>query len=212
MLFVPPRLLPDHVFPAPGSHLCGLAWDGKYLWHSDGDTERIYRIDPASGRVSGEVPCPAVRTDLAHDGTYLWQIAGHPKRIVVLDPKDGMVVRELPLGQDGENACALHVNAGHYWIGWKNEATIVEHDRASHQALATYPAMARIAGLTMRADILWFTDFEEGLLVGVERPSGLEIARFQLEGNPTGLCWDGSRFWYSDYGGRRICSVQLTQD
>jgi len=209
MLLVPPRLPPERAFPAPGTRLCGMAWDGAALWHSDADTERLYRINPSSGRVTAEIPCPAVRTDLAYDGTYLWQIAGHPKRIVVVDPRGGTVVQEVPLGEASENACGLHVETDRYWIGWEEEAMIEERDRASHRVLATYPALPAVAGLTLRAGVLWFTDFQEALLVAVDRPSGLELARFQLEGRPTGLCWDGTRFWYGDDSGRRICGLRL---
>lgn len=209
MLLIPPRLPPERSFPAPGTHLCGMAWDGRDLWHSDADTERIYRLDRETGRVLGEISCPEIRTDLAFDGEHLWQIAGRPKRIRVVVPADGHLVEEIALGADSENACGLHVAAERYWVGWKQEATIEERDRRDHRVLATYPASPRIAGLTERTGVLWFTDFEEGLLVGVERPSGLEVARFQVEGNPTGLCWDGERFWYSDYSGRRICAVRV---
>lgn len=154
-------------------------------------------------------PCPDVRTDLAWDGRNLWQIAGYPKRIRVLDPTDGRMLRDIELGPDSENACGLHVGQDRYWIGWKEEATIEERDLRNHKVIANYPALPRIAGLTERNGALWFTDFEEGLLVAVERSSAQEVARFQLEGNPTGLCWDGTLFWYSDYSGRRICAVRV---
>lgn len=208
MLLIPPRLPIDRSFPTPGTHLCGLASDGARLWYSDADTERIYQLDRETGRVLAEIPCRGVRTDLAFDGRHLWQIAGRPKRIVVVEPADGRQVGEVSLGTDAENACGLHVEDGRCWIGWKGEASIEERDPASNDILAAYGATPRIAGLTRRDDSLWFTDFAEGLLVGVD-PSGLEIARFQLEGNPTGLCWDGERFWYADYSGRRICAVRL---
>lgn len=212
MLLIPPRFPIDRTFPAPGTHLCGMASDGARLWHSDADTERIYQIDTATGRVVAEIPCPGVRTDLAFDGRHLWQIAGQPKRIVVMDPADGRSVTEISLGPDGENACGLHVEGDRYWIGWKGEASIEERNLVSHEVLATHGATPRIAGLTKRLDALWFTDFEEGLLVGMDLPSGVEIARFQLDGNPTGLCWDGEGFWYSDYLGRRLCRLRLAWD
>jgi hypothetical protein len=66
--------------PAPGRHLCGLAWDGEALWYSDAGTETIYRLDPTDGRVLRELPCPAVRTCLSWDGR-LWQVAGRPKAL-----------------------------------------------------------------------------------------------------------------------------------
>src|SRR5437773_3676650 len=104
------KLQIERKLAAPGSHLCGLAWDGKTLWHSDGETSLVYRLDPGSGKVLAKITCPNVRTDLGYDGANLWQIAGRPKRIVVIDPAEGRVLRETDLGQERENACGLCID------------------------------------------------------------------------------------------------------
>jgi hypothetical protein len=57
---------------SPGKHLCGLVWDGKHIWHSDGLTDLIYCIDPITGNVIHQIECEDVRTDLAFDGKNLW--------------------------------------------------------------------------------------------------------------------------------------------
>ena len=63
MLLIPPALPHDRVFTAPGTHLCGMAWDGIHLWHSDADSERIYRLDPEMGRILGDLTSPPRRPD-----------------------------------------------------------------------------------------------------------------------------------------------------
>ena len=67
-------------------------------WHSDGDTNLIYQIDPTNGKI----PCPDVRTDLSYDSGNLWQIADHPKRIAVIDPQRATILREIDSGPDRE--------------------------------------------------------------------------------------------------------------
>src|SRR6266566_4071279 len=68
----------ERSYPALGSHVCGIAWDGYHLWHADAGTDRLYCLDVHTGTILREVACPEVRTGLTYDGTSLWQMAGHP--------------------------------------------------------------------------------------------------------------------------------------
>ncbi|HUS73566.1 MAG TPA: hypothetical protein VMY06_10920, partial [Sedimentisphaerales bacterium] len=43
----------------PGTWPYGLAFDGTAVWHTDGDTDTIYRLDPADGTVLDSTPSPA---------------------------------------------------------------------------------------------------------------------------------------------------------
>ena len=36
-------------FSSPGNKPTGLAWDGHYIWNADTETNKIYKIDPATG-------------------------------------------------------------------------------------------------------------------------------------------------------------------
>jgi len=88
----------ERSYPALGSHVCGMAWDGHHLWYADAGTDRLTCLDVHTGTILQEVVCPEARTGLTSDGTSLWQMAGHPKRIRVIDPADGHIVREIGLG------------------------------------------------------------------------------------------------------------------
>jgi hypothetical protein len=44
--------------------------------------------------------------------------------------------------------------------------------------------------------------------VEVDPETGGELARYRLEGNPTGLTWDGENIWYNDYTGKKIRKVK----
>lgn len=203
-----PQLTVERSIPAPGTHLCGLAWDGHYLWHSDASTDRLYRIDPATGKVLAEIPCPEVRTDLAYDGKNLWQIAGSPKKILILDPEKGQLLVEIPLGPNSEQACGLTVARGRYWVAFEHLALITEHSLLNQKLREEYPAQPRVAGLQVVGDALWYTEYEQALLVELDMVSGTERKRYRVPGNPTSLCWDGQRFWYSDFTNRLISAVR----
>lgn len=62
--------------PAPGpgdSKSAGLTYDGQYLWVSNFDVGKIYRIDPTRhGVIVGEIEGGFETTGLAWDGASLW--------------------------------------------------------------------------------------------------------------------------------------------
>lgn len=197
-------------FAAPGEHLCGLTWDGKYLWHSDASTDRIYCLDPRTGGVMREIPCEQVRTDLGYDGSSLWQIAGIPKHIRVLDVRTGEVQDEIDLGPNAEMACGLMVDGAQYWIGFKDEVSgvIERRSKVNHAVLAEYFTLPHVDGLAKVGGTLWHTSFSDRLLVALDIDTKEELKRYILPGEPTGMCWDGERFWYNDYSHHRIAAVR----
>lgn len=59
-------------FATPGTGPVSLAFDGKYLWHCDYDTDLIYQLD-LNGVVIKSFATPGIYpTGLAFDGKYLW--------------------------------------------------------------------------------------------------------------------------------------------
>jgi hypothetical protein len=93
--------------PSQGLQPQGLAWDGAYLWNvqddQDGDPERVWQIDPATGDTLMSFPVPDTGNasgesprGLAWDGQYLWLVSrapGSPLRnnIYKIDPFGGGV-------------------------------------------------------------------------------------------------------------------------
>lgn len=203
------RLEVERVIPAPGGHLCGLAWDGDHLWHSDGDTEAIYQIDPADGRVVRELPCPGVRTGLAYTQGLLWQVAGRPKRIFKIDPSDGAARDEIPLGPDAESVCGLLVDAGGYWTGPEREGWITRHALDSGGLINRYGPVSSGDGLMLIADRLWYTSHRAASLCAVDLESGKAVGEFGLVGPPTDACFDGSWIWFNYFAGRELCAVRV---
>lgn len=196
--------------PAPGTDLCGMAWDGQHLWHSDAGTQRIYRLNPAGGEVDRELECPDVRTDMSWDPVTgrIWQIAGRPKRIRVIDSTDGAVVDEIDLGAEAERACGLLVLETEYWIGYKDLGRVQLFSRRKHTALTQLPALPHVDGLAWKDGALWYTSFGQQVLVAIDPGTGKELVRHRLPGDPTGMTCDGELFWFSDYANGRICAVR----
>lgn len=199
----------ERSYPALGSHLCGMAWDGHHLWYADAGTDRLYCLDVHTGTILQEVVCPEARTGLTSDGTSLWQMAGHPKRIRVIDPADGHIVREIGLGDHAEGMGGLFVDGTSYWLGPEQEGMIEQHSLGDNTVLATFGVVPSAEGITIIGSTLWYTSYRQRLLAAVDLRTGQERQRYRLPGDPTGMCWDGTQLWYSDYMHRQLCAVHL---
>ena len=198
----------ERSYPAPGSHLCGLAWDGHALWHSDAGTDRLYCLDVHTGIILREVICPEVRTGLTYDGTSLWHMAGYPKQIRLIDPANGHLVRVIELGKGAEERCGLFVDDTSYWAGPGQQGRITQHALSDNMVLSTCGDVPSAEGIAMIGSLLWYTSYWQRLLAAVDLRTGQEMQRYHLPGDPTGLCWDGARFWYCDYMHRQICAIR----
>ena len=201
-------LKPLRYFESPGRHLCGLAWDGTHLWHSDGDTHSLYRLDRETGRIIAKLYCPEVRTGLAFEGGRLWQVAGHPKRIRVIRTQDGQTDREIPLGSNAELVCGLAVQGDSYWIGPESKGFVEQYFLGSLKPFRRYGPLASGDGIALVGSSLWVTSCRDCALIRFDLETATETARYSLIGNPTGMCFDGSMFWYNDFRNKRISAVQ----
>lgn len=199
----------ERSYPALGSHLCGMAWDGHHLWYADTGTDRLYCFDVHTGTILQEVVCLEARTGLTFDGTSLWQMAGYPKRIRVIDPADGHIVREMGLGEHAEGMGGLFVDGTSYWLGPEQEGMIEQHSLGDNTVLATFGVVPSAEGITIIGSTLWYTSYRQRLLAAVDLRTGQERQRFRIPGDPTGMCWDGAQLWYSDYMHRQLCMVHL---
>lgn len=203
------KLKPTFSFSTPGQHPCDLAWDGRSLWHSDEDAEMIYQINPANGQALKSLYCPSIKTGLAFDGQYLWQVVRNPQRMRCISPQDGTTIREFLIHSGTGNACGIDTSGCLFWLGMEQpNAEIQLRSLDDGRVIKRFPAEPRIAGVCISAEVVWYTEFKQSLLIGIDPETGVEQTRFKLTGNPTGLTWDGRRFWYADYTGKQIRSVQ----
>lgn len=207
------RLEEVRSLPAPGEHLCGVAWDGRHLWYSDGSTHIIYQLNPVTGEVRTELSCKDVRTCLDFDGKNLWQIAGKPKRIRLIRPTDGAVLGEVAFDGDADAICALHVERDRYWLGSKTTGIIAEHDGHDHHVRRQWQTTDSVHGLARVHDVLWYTSYPAQQMVGWDTSQNAEVARFDLPGHPTGMCrGPQDTFWYCDYTNRCLTQVAVKEE
>jgi glutamine cyclotransferase len=201
-----------HSIPSPTNHLCGLAWVDGFLWYSDGEESTLYRLDPVNGETLTVYEIPRVNASLSYDGGYLWQVTGvgrlaGPKTVTKIDPESGKVLDVVGLGVDSMCVAGVEVRGEEVWLGLEQRGRLQQRRLHTGEIIRDYRVEPRIAGVAAAGSVLFYCEYDQRLLVEVDPGTGAEMARYRLEGNPTGVTWDGRHVWYNDYSGKKIRKV-----
>jgi glutamine cyclotransferase len=207
------KLPPLHSIPSPTSHLCGLAWVDGCLWYSDGKESTLYKLDPGNGETLAVHRIPDVNASLSYDGGCLWQVTGEgrlagPKSVTRIDPGSGAVLEVIGLGEDSMYVAGVEVRGDKVWVGLEQRGRLQQRRLYTNEVLRDFSAEPRIAGIAAADGSFFYCEFDQRHLVEVDPGTGGELARYRLEGNPTGLTWDGGYVWYNDYSGKKIRKVK----
>ncbi|HEV2887542.1 MAG TPA: hypothetical protein VGX49_11565 [Jatrophihabitans sp.] len=196
--------------PAPGRYLCGLTWDGSWLWHSDQEAAKIYRIDPTNGSVTRTFDCDEVRADLAFDGSMLCQVGGRPKLLLLVDPETGNVTGRRKILPANGRVTGVEFGPEGLWLVLREPNVVQLRDYPSMTIRREYPVPGSgPSGLTYADGIVLFGEFNTAMLHAIEARTGAHIASTEVQGHPTGLTWDGERVWYCDFGARALRAIDL---
>jgi streptogramin lyase len=195
--------------PAPGTYLCGLAWDGRHLWHSDQDAGTIVAVDPAGGSVVRALDCSRVRADLAYHDGRLCQVGGRPKRILLIDPETGDIVDQKQVHPPSGRLCGIEMGPEGMWMCLRNPAVVQLRDFDTMSVQRELPVEGSPSGLTYVDGVVFYSEFESGLIRAVDTVTGALLAAVQVVGHPTGMTWDGERLWYCDFEARRFAAIRL---
>lgn len=184
-------MAPEHVavtatFPSPGPAPRGLAWDGVALWHADGTTRTLYRIDARQGHVLAAFPVDADPRGLAWDGQHLWLADNQTKTLRQIDPASGQVGTVIPLSSDaylvGTAWTGQTLLQGHY------DGVVREIDRASGHSRTAHRVGEAICGMAWAEGDVWYVDDVRPALHRISARTWEEMGRVALHGDAAGLC------------------------
>jgi peptide/nickel transport system substrate-binding protein len=201
-----PSLPVSRRIPAPGRQLCGVAWDGKHLWHADAGTSLLYCLDADDGAILRTLECPDIRTCTSFANGLLWQVAGRPKEVRAIDPDTGTTISRLALVS--ETACGIEVVDDRFWTTLE-EGVLMLRRLDDGEVERRFDAEPRIAGVTLARGSVWYTVDTPGLIVRVDPGTGGEIDRYEFTGTPTGLGWDGQLLWCADHEARELVALEV---
>jgi hypothetical protein len=204
-----------------------LAWDGSSLWYADGRTDRIYQLDPETGKEisSFASPSPWPR-GLTWDGQYLWLAGGNvftsEDFIFKMDTQGNEIARF--------NAPEQRVDLWPSGLAWDNDSPggpylwvsiyytkvtpsqiykLDPKNELSAVGLFRSPTSWGVQGLAWDGEYLWMNTFDTthaDQIIKVDPDTGEDVASYWAPGpstnRPKGLAWEESLeeayLWYSD--------------
>ena len=191
--------------PAPGRFCTGAAFDGKALWVADYKEDRLFCIDPESGKVSASIPSPGFwPAGLAWDGKFLWCGDTGRKKIFKVDPESGVVLAVLDAPTDRPDGLAWDGET--LWVCDARAKKIMRIDLSDGTAVRTFPAPARSAdGLCFDGKYLWCSDRTSDEIYMIDPEQGEVLIILHAPGPyARGLAWDGECLWNVDYQEHRL--------
>jgi len=196
--------------PVPGERLCGLTWFANLLWFSDAGLNQIFAVDPASGEIPRRIDCPEVRTGLTNLGGYLVQVVGEDRRLRKLDPQTGAVTEEFPNPLPGQELCGIEATAAGIWLG-ANDPEVLElrSSAPGFGVLNRIHVADSIAGVTWTGRYVAYANYSGAKIYLVDPEIKSVVTSFDVDGNPTGLTWDGNHFWYCDHTNVRLRRLSI---
>lgn len=198
------------VIKTPGPCPTGLTFDGKNLWLADNFTDKIYKINPESGKVLKSFDSPGHHPEgLAWDGKYLWHIDSGEKYMYLLDPETGRALSILE--SNSSNPRDLAWDGKYIWTVDYKRDILIKVSPEDGMMVQTFPSPAREpAGLTYDGKYLWVTDRSEDRIYLVDPSDGLCLSSLRAYGPfAYGLAWGDSVLWNVDYENDEIYKIEV---
>ncbi len=187
-------------FAAPGRFCTGMTFDGQYLWVADYKADRLFKIDPQTGKKLAEIPSPGFwPLGLAWDGHALWCGDGKQKKLFQVDAQNGTILKTIDAPSSSPDGLAWD---GHtLWVCDSQEKQIMKIDMNDGTAVQSFAAPASSPqGLTFDGAYLWCSDRMTDELYMIDPGNGEVIIVLKSPGPyPRGLAWDGQNLLNVDY-------------
>ncbi len=198
------------VVKSPGPCPTGLAFDGQNLWLADIYTDKIYKINPESGKVLKIFDSPGHQPEgLAWDGRHLWHIDSGEKALYKIDPETGRALTILE--SNSSHPRDLAWDGEYIWIIDHRQDILLKVSAEDGMMVQYFPSPAREpAGLTFDGQYLWVTDRSEDRIYLVNPADGLCLSSLRSYGPfAYGLAWGKDTLWNADYENDEIYQIKV---
>jgi outer membrane protein assembly factor BamB len=208
-------------FPAPGSGIRDLAWDGNSLWAVGDVTGKIYQLDPSTGAILFEVQVPATEPrGLAYNGKDFWLSDGATGELLLYQRETQSVAARVdaPLVETRSPVAigGLAWDGQYLWsgciAGWSSRISQV--DPQTGQVLRFHFTKGVPDAVAANGRFLWNATHNGGIRRGIiyqyDYRDGTYLMHFDTPGNrPIGLVFDGESLWCADQETQKIYRLAI---
>lgn len=198
------------VIKTPGPCPTGLAFDGKNLWVADNFTDKIYKINPETGKILKNFDSPGLHPEgLAWDGKYLWHIDSGERYLYRLDPETGKAL--MILESNSSHPRDLAWDGKYVWIIDHKRDILIKVSPVDGMMVQNFPSPAKEpTGITFDGKYLWVTDRSEDRIYLVNPEDGLCLSSLRAYGPfAYGLAWGDKFLWNVDYENDEIYKIKV---
>ena len=207
---------------SPSPCATGMAFDGTAFWTADRKTDKLYRIDPASGKVLASLDAPGYFcTGLAWDGKHLWvadmdftntATESYCGKIYQLDVQTGHILKVIMAPASDPQGLAW--DGTYLWVADNGTDELYQISSEDGTTIRTFKAPAGDPrGLTWDGSYLWASDRSRDELYRIEPKSGRVIMILPSPGPyPWGLAWAENTLWALDYQTDEIAQIAVFAD
>jgi sugar lactone lactonase YvrE len=223
-------------FPLPKVNPQMITWDGNTLWVTDDETDKLYQLDPAKGKVIFELAIPGLLglaemdiCGLTWDGSDLLISDYTTGTIYRVDPQEHSAKVEVKLWElkrgRGVRSIAMKESrvTGLAWDGtylWAAFAagyasSVYRIDLASKTLVTHFWAPGpKPQGLAWDGNCLWIVDGRSQGKIYKFDPKGKWTGTLvhSPAGSPTGLAFDGKNLWNVDKEKRMIYKIEVLKE
>jgi sugar lactone lactonase YvrE len=207
---------------SPSPCTTGMAFDGKTFWTVDRDTDKLYQVDPASGKVLATLDAPGYFcTGLAWDGRHLWvadmdftntATESYSGKIYQMDVPTGHILKVIMAPASDPQGLAW--DGTYLWVADNETDEIYQISAEDGTTIRTFKAPSGDPrGLTWDGSYLWAADRSRDEVYRIDPKTGRVVMILPSPGPyPWGLAWAENTLWVVDYQTDEIAQIAIFAD
>ncbi|HEV7452493.1 MAG TPA: hypothetical protein VGO16_14125, partial [Pseudonocardiaceae bacterium] len=121
----------------------------------------------------------------------------------------GDIVDQKQVHPPSGRLCGIEMGPEGMWMCLRNPAVVQLRDFDTMSVQRELPVEGSPSGLTYVDGVVFYSEFESGMIRAVDTVTGALLAAVPVVGHPTGMTWDGERLWYCDFEARRFTAIRL---
>ncbi|RPJ37105.1 MAG: hypothetical protein EHM35_06970, partial [Planctomycetaceae bacterium] len=182
---------------AVSSYPYGLAFDGTSIWVTNGLTNNVMKLDPATGAILGTyaVGAGAGPKALAFDGASVWVANSNSNSVRKINPATGAVGTPITVGA---YPSALAFDGTSVWVANSGSNSVQKIDPATGTAGTPIAVGTGPSALAFDGRNIWVANRCGNSVQKIDPATGVAGAPIAVGTGPSALAFDGSMFWVAN--------------
>jgi DNA-binding beta-propeller fold protein YncE len=198
-------------FASPSTVGQGLTFDGKYLWHTDQNTDLVYILDPRNGRIVKSFTAPdAQPSGMTFDGVSIWFSGRTAAVIFQMDPTNGRILKTI--ATTGIDCTGMTYDGKYLLLSDNTTDTIIVVDPVKSVISRSLPAIGGTfpRGLAWTGNRILHTNSNTNLIYLLDREGRVLKTAPTPATNTSGMAYDGNAsFWVANFTNNLIYQLSM---